>query len=85
MLYVDTNFLPKLRKCYHEVMADFCRKSRVALQAWSIEVITFFLENGTILISITRFPEIAAQRDDDLQEKNSAPFSLSSAMPLDIN
>ena len=31
VLYVDTKFLPKLRKCCYEVIVDLCRKSRVAL------------------------------------------------------
>ena len=64
--YVDTNFLPKLRKCCHEVMFDLCRKSRVVVQVSSIEMMNFFLEISTISGSITQFPEIVAQTDDDL-------------------
>ena len=45
VLYTNTNFLPKLRKCCHEEMVDNCYKSRVAfhLQVTAKEVITFFL------------------------------------------
>ena len=85
VLYVDTSFLPKLRKCCHEVTTDLCRKSQVGLQVSLLEVMTFFLEIRAILGSIQRFPEIVAQRDDNLQKKRPALFSLSSAMPLRIN
>ena len=47
MLYVETNFLPKLRKCCHEIMVDICRKSQVALQVTSIKVMTFFSLRST--------------------------------------
>ena len=45
VLYADTNFLPKLKKCCHEVMADNCYKSRVALHlpVTAKEVMTFFV------------------------------------------
>ena len=43
VLYTDTNFLPKLRKCFHEVMIHNCYKSRVALQVTARKILTFFL------------------------------------------
>ena len=44
VLYTDTNFLPKLRKCCHEEMVDNCYKSRVVLnlQVTAKEVMNFF-------------------------------------------
>ena len=50
MLLVDTSVLPKLRKCCHEVTADLCRKSQVALQDSSIEVVTFFLKSASFRV-----------------------------------
>ena len=70
VLYVDTSFVSKLRKCCHEVTTDLCRKSQVPLQVSLIEVMTFFLKDSTILGSIQRFPEIVTQRYDDLQKKS---------------
>ena len=67
VLYTDTNFLPKLRKCCHEVMVNNCYKSRAALQVTVREVKTFFSETSTISSYITRFSEIVAQRSGDLQ------------------
>ena len=47
-------------------MADHCRKSRVALEVLSIEMMTFlFLEISTISGSSTQYPKIISQRDDD--------------------
>ena len=84
VLLVDTSFLPKLRKCCHELTVDLCSKSRVAFQVSSIKMMTFF-EISTISGSISRLLEIVARRDNDLQKERSALFSLSSVMPLDIN
>ena len=67
MLYVDRSFLPKLRKCRHEVTIDLCGKPRMALQVSSIEVMTFLFGDQPHFGSHPRFPEIVAQRDDDLQ------------------
>ena len=43
VLYSDTNFLPKLTKCCHEVLFDNCFKSWVALQETVREAMAFFL------------------------------------------
>ena len=45
MLYTDTNFLPKLRKCRHEEMVCNCYNSRVALhlQVKAKEVMNCFM------------------------------------------
>ena len=45
VLYVDTNFLPKSRKCCHEVMVNNCCKSRVALQIKAREMMTFLAKS----------------------------------------
>ena len=71
VLYADTNFLPKLRKCCHEEMVDNCYKSQVALhlQVTAKKVMTFFifLQISTISDYITLFPKIVARRSGDLQ------------------
>ena len=76
VLYTDTNFLPKLRKCCDEVMVDNCYKSRVALQVTAREVMNIFLKISTILGYITRFPEIVARRSGDLQIIHSSSIGL---------
>ena len=43
VLYVDTNFLLKSRKCYHEEMVNNCCKSRVTLQITAREIMNFFV------------------------------------------
>ena len=42
VLYVDTNFPPKSRKCCHEVMVNNRCKPRVALQITAREIMTSF-------------------------------------------
>ena len=66
VLYIDTNFLPKLRKCCREVMVVNWYRSRVALQVTPREVINFLVID-TISGYVTPFPVIVARRSDDLQ------------------
>ena len=62
VLYVDTNFLPKLRKCDYEIKVNICCKSRVALQITERELMTFFFSEISIILGcIKRFPKIADQ------------------------
>ena len=84
VLHVDTNFLPKLRKCCHLVMVDFCRKSRVAFQVSSIEMKTFFWRLAPFWVP-SRDSRRSLPREMMISKKKAAPFSLSSAMPLNIN
>ena len=47
-IILNTNFLPKLKKCCHEVTIDNSYTSRVALQVTAREAMTFLLKISTI-------------------------------------
>ena len=70
VVYIDTNFVPKLKKCYVEVMVDDLHKLRVAFQVSAREAMTlFFLEITNISVYATRFLEIVARRGGNLQKQ----------------
>ena len=55
MLYDDTKFLPKLRKCCHEVMVDNCYKSLVAVEVGAREVVIFFWRSAPFQVTSPDF------------------------------
>ena len=88
VLYVDTKFLPKLRKCCYEVIVDICRKWWVTLQVTLIEVMTFL----KIILEIAPFRAASCHFQRSLpremvisEKKVITILAPPPAMPLEIN
>ena len=58
VLYVDTKFLPKSRKCCHEIMVNNCCKSRMALQITAREIMTFFWRSASFRAASSDFQRL---------------------------